>query len=88
MTPDYEEWLTVAPNPSKGTFEVSWGLSELENLEMTITNSMGQLILREMVDFGAGKKQLDLSDHPTGIYIVSIQGEDGLRQARKINIVR
>jgi hypothetical protein len=65
--------LFIYPNPGDGNFTVE----SSENMELLITNSLGQLIMKENLAFG--KNKLDLSKYPSGIYF----GETRLNNNRK-----
>lgn len=59
------------PNPSFGVFNLALqGIELTENDWVSVYNMQGQLILRQAL---MGNPQLDLSGHPTGLYLLDMK---------------
>lgn len=71
--------LTIYPNPSTGIFTL---VVERESFHMAyvITNSTGQAIAQGNL---SASQQIDLSNHPKGVYMIRITG-DNLLMNRKL----
>lgn len=76
--PSQNESLTIYPNPTNGVTTLDLKTSS----SITMTNSMGQVILNESLL--AGKQEIDLSPYPEGIYIVKITGNNTSKSIRLI----
>ncbi|PHQ55771.1 MAG: alpha-amylase [Lutibacter sp.] len=65
------ESIIAYPNPSNGIFEISVPVSQQEILiELYTVDS--QLISRETYSVQYGKVQIDIEDHPKGLYIAKV----------------
>ena len=72
--------LQIYPNPAKdGNFNVI--LSDSETAVLTIINQQGQIVYSTVVDNGFASINTNLE---TGVYIVSIQSENGLKKQKLI----
>lgn len=67
--------LKVYPNPSAGLFTVE-GVGELR-----VFNSVGELVLQAEID---GKRQIDLTSKPQGLYLTQLTGIGGTAVQRVI----
>lgn len=70
-----DDELTIYPNPSNSTTEISIQIKDKTDLKLELFNPMGQLIyvsLNKNITSGKYKKTLDLSGIPSGYYIVRI----------------
>ncbi|MGF1532857.1 MAG: GEVED domain-containing protein [Bernardetiaceae bacterium] len=72
--------LTLYPNPTTGTFNVQIPSNWMGALELTITNTLGQVMTRQM--YASIESQdmirLDLSAFAAGTYMVQLRTADGL----------
>ncbi|MEO6760092.1 MAG: PKD domain-containing protein, partial [Saprospiraceae bacterium] len=71
-------WLSqfrVYPNPNTGRFTVEMQGSAQQEIEFTLFNAVGQLVYREVADFGAGnlKQVLDCSSLPSALYHLRVR---------------
>lgn len=66
----------IHPNPTTGVFTVD--LKDLKVTRISISNLQGKLIRSTAVSADAISSRLDLSDQPSGIYLVHIHTQDGL----------
>lgn len=70
------ELVSIYPNPSSGSVVLDFGVRQLGPTELIITNLVGLEIRRTSMD-ARGKKQLDLSELPSGVYFISLYAESG-----------
>ena len=73
--------FSLFPNPNQGHFQIR---NAAPNAEVVVYNTLGAEVLRETTD-PSGNKQLDISNSPKGIYLVSIHGPAGV-QSRKLMV--
>ena len=68
------------PNPSTGKFTIKFYIKRPVTIELKITNSLGQEILREKLNKfkGSYNRQLDLEQYPTGNYHLQLRSEQGV----------
>ena len=76
----FDENILIYPNPSNGEFKI---LLPTDNAEITVTNTLGQQILKAQVTQNAMNIQID----ENGVYIVYISTKQGTT-ARKLIINR
>jgi photosystem II stability/assembly factor-like uncharacterized protein len=77
--------ITIFPNPSVGTVNVSVDLPAQAMIEIQVINSKGQIIFSEnQTANGLCRKQLDLSDQPAGVYFVKVQTGGKIVAAEKL----
>jgi hypothetical protein len=74
--------VTIAPNPSSGVFEVEFANGIAEKTSLMIYNVLGQEV--KSLDCARDDKTvtLDLSDYPSGVYLVKIANGDGVIEKR------
>lgn len=75
-------YVTIAPNPSSGVFEVEFANNIVAKTSIIICNVLGQEVLS--LDCARDDKtvKLDLSDYPSGVYLVKIIGDGGVLEKR------
>ncbi|WP_298767172.1 T9SS type A sorting domain-containing protein [uncultured Polaribacter sp.] len=73
-TIDLLENITAYPNPSKGNFEI-FVSSSLKNVDVEIYNIRSQLIEKRAYTVINGKLSVDISNRPSGVYIVKMNIE-------------
>jgi hypothetical protein len=73
------EQLQVSPNPSTGSFQVSYYAKEPGSREarVSVVNLMGQVVQQQLVALqaGIGKFEVVLQDMPSGIYMLHVDGD-------------
>ena len=75
---DFENSISVNPNPNNGNFEILINLIDFQELNLEIHNSIGQLILSENLNkIRSTKINYNLTDFPSGFYYLSIQSNFG-----------
>lgn len=66
----------IYPNPHSGSFWLE--MKSLEAEAMTIRNAFGQVVFRELGSWSSGSRtQIEVSDLPSGIYYLELEGEGG-----------
>ncbi len=72
--------LAVYPNPSRDIFNVSFVSDEVQNLEMTITNVVGEAIYTADLEQFVGQftKEVSLVTYPKGVYFLQITTDKGV----------
>ena len=74
--------ITLAPNPANDFLEVYFNLEKTMNIDLTIFNTMGQVILsKKTTSILRGVEKLDVSGLNAGIYMMQIS--DGTKQTNK-----
>jgi Leucine-rich repeat (LRR) protein len=68
----------VYPNPFDNAINIYLGSSEVENTEINIYSSLGQLVYTQSLKEHQDIYQIDTSKLPVGLYIVSIKTKDSL----------
>ena len=74
-----DKQILVYPNPAKDNVNFVFGL--YQNLEISIYNLMGEIILSDKYKSSA---TIDISNLPTGTYIYKITGENGFYEEGKL----
>ena len=74
------ENLTVYPNPSRGIFNVSFVSDEVQNIEISITNVVGEKIYTADLEQFVGQftKEVSLATYPKGVYFLQITTDKGV----------
>jgi hypothetical protein len=69
--------LQLYPNPTSGSFNISYHIQELAPLQVRVVDMMGKTILQKELPMAiTGVEELDLSGFPDGQYLVILQGGD------------
>jgi hypothetical protein len=71
--------LSIDPNPSDGNYVLNFFSEESGDLEVTVTNAIGQIVKRSTYYIHAGNslnEPMDLTDQLEGIYLVRITQND------------
>ncbi len=79
--------LDIAPNPSNGLFRVRAILDRFEDLQLNVLDQHGKLVHRQSFSGKQIQYNLDLSQQPSGKYILILQGKNG-SVVRKLEVVR
>ncbi len=69
------EHLSIYPNPTTGDFTVDLQAEPSEDLQITLLNALGQMVLQHnaALQTGAWKNTLDAGAVPAGVYLLQIQ---------------
>ncbi len=77
--------LQVSPNPSDGKFNVHLIGEAIDEMELTIYDVLGQVILRKAIDFEKGWFDGVIEiDGTSGLYWLEVSGEDHRRYVQKV----
>ena len=77
--------LEIYPNPSRDIFNVEFSTDEAQEVEIIVVNSIGQEIFNERVEVEDQYiKQIDLSNYSKGIYNLSFNTNQIIRNYRLI----
>jgi Secretion system C-terminal sorting domain/Ig-like domain CHU_C associated/Bacterial Ig-like domain (group 2) len=68
--------ISILPNPSSGFFEVSFVNGIAEKTKLSVINMLGQEI--QCIEYTINDKiiKIDLSNHPSGVYLVKIESNN------------
>lgn len=81
------ETFSVHPNPSKGIFNINIQTKSTEDLQLNITNLLGQRIYTESLsDVNKLNKEITLSHLEKGMYLVNIVSKTGITATHKVII--
>ncbi|MGC6428991.1 MAG: T9SS type A sorting domain-containing protein [Flavobacteriales bacterium] len=79
--------INIYPNPSNGSFNLDINRTESSDLELTIQNTLGQIVYSETLsNVSKLQKQINLSNLEAGIYTVTITDESKLSSSQKVII--
>jgi hypothetical protein len=72
--------LAAFPNPSNGSFTISVNTNEVSEMNVEITNLVGQVVYHsiEAINSGLNSIKIELSDLAEGQYIVKMSNEKGI----------
>jgi hypothetical protein len=70
------EWM-VFPNPIFDKFTINYnGINGLRNIEISISDVQGSIVLNKFMVISNGQIELSLSEYPDGVYTLSIRTGD------------
>ncbi|MCH8904253.1 MAG: T9SS type A sorting domain-containing protein [Bacteroidetes bacterium] len=77
---EFNASFEIYPNPNKGEFTIEIIITETENLELKISNGLGQIVFTERLNQITGnfKKQVNLNKYRSGIYHVQLITNKGV----------
>ena len=77
--------ISLYPNPSNGIYTLDLNFSDRKNLQLTVSNALGQTVKRdELVDIlGSYHTSLDLTGMSDGVYFLNLT-DGNLRYTRKL----
>ena len=69
------------PNPANSTVNVSFESAKESEVEITMTNFLGQVVLRDEMDAAKGfnNRKLDVTSLPEGSYLLQLTSEDEIK---------
>lgn len=73
---DYD--LEVYPNPAQNEFELIFLLTSIQDIEISLMNSLGQEISKNKIDdfIGQYKKIIDVSYLSKGVYFIQLKTDN------------
>ena len=75
---DISNYISVYPNPSTGIVNVYVGASNLGNMNVSVTNVLGEVISETKGNSSSQNKfSLNLSDQTSGVYFVKVKTDNG-----------
>jgi len=68
------------PNPTTGEFYVNFQSEEIQNIEVKLTNTIGEIIYFEDLGVFVGEytHRFNISEYPKGIYFLEITTDKGV----------
>lgn len=76
--------VQVAPNPSAGDWQLLFPETATETLHFDLYNMHGQRLLQGVIEQGARQQIIPGSEFPTGVYLLKIQGKNGVKPLKLI----
>ncbi len=78
--------VKVFPNPNNGKFTLNFTTEETQNVAITLTNTIGQVVYnRTYTGFtGNFNQELDLSGFSKGVYVATIETQHGKHNSRVV----
>ncbi len=69
-----ERSFRIYPNPSEGVFKLEFSSSLGEDMEIRITNMMGQIVLEDEIESFSGsyRKKLEMGAYRSGVYLLQL----------------
>ncbi len=69
-----ERSFRIYPNPSEGVFNLEFSSSLGEDMEIHITNMMGQIVLEDEIESFSGsyRKRLEMGAYGSGVYLLQL----------------
>ncbi len=70
-----DKFLSIIPNPNKGTFNITANLNKNQSYKISINNILGQIIFNEKIqtyNTSIYKKNIDISNFKEGVFILTI----------------
>lgn len=72
--------LSIYPNPNEGVFNLTMSTTDIEELEIKLVNTQGQIIYSKnsFDNISIINEQINLTNHAQGIYFLTITSEKGM----------
>jgi endoglucanase len=71
----FDEEIKMFPNPTNNFLKISLPIdAQIKNID--INDILGRLLLQKNIDNNLGEYNIDLSNMPTGIYLVNLKSQD------------
>ena len=75
---------TIQPNPTNGAFSVMLNRLSEQEVTINIINLQGALLDTQKTSYGTSSLDIDLSNYPSGMYLVSMLTATGERVTQKV----
>lgn len=79
--------LTIAPNPTQGTFVLDYSVAASSKAQIEIRDAVGRVVFTGHLEPGSASHSFDLGGLETGIYMISVM-ENHYKTQRKIVYVK
>ena len=79
--------FTLQPNPSKDASAIHINTSSNEDLEISITDLQGHIILKDKIQAKQNNYNLNTSEFASGIYLVTISNNQ-MKHSERLNIIK
>ena len=76
--------IEIYPNPSSGMFTIEFRSIIEKKSNISILNSIGNVVFSEELMIGESSKDIDLSELSKGIYLIELQTELGFYKKKII----
>ena len=77
--------LSVFPNPTSDVFRIEGTIETSQTAQIEVYNTLGQSVFSKKIEKTTTLQEaVDLSNYPTGTYIVSVRLENGTQQVQKL----
>lgn len=72
--------ILIYPNPSAGNFNISFENEEVQDVNYTVTNILGQVVYSSMINETEGtiNRTIELNDVADGIYSITVKTANGI----------
>jgi len=77
--------FAVSPNPSKGSFKISFDQAQIAPVELSFSDIQGKVIWQQVVQFSSREMQFDWSSFGPGVYFLKCL-QNGKHETRKLLI--
>ena len=86
---NFEASLSLQPNPNNGIFGVSMNFSKVQDVNLELFNSVGQIILtKKLSKISNSTINFSLADYSPGVYYITIRAEDGNSTTKRFMITQ
>ncbi|MFH1005109.1 MAG: T9SS type A sorting domain-containing protein, partial [Bacteroidota bacterium] len=66
------------PNPSDGNIFMHVDLPNINSIDVTIYNAIGEAVLSKKIIVPSGREiKLDMNNNPDGIYLIEVKTDEG-----------
>ena len=82
--------FNVYPNPSNGTFNLSYFSKDTDHLQIKIYNSIGEVVYEKYISINSGEQNFEINfdDVPESIYIIQLLNSNNDRYTKRVHIIR
>lgn len=84
-----ENQFTLFPNPTNGSITLSYEVLQMDQLDLTVYNTLGQEVYSKQVQISNASSSitLDTDEWGAGIYTMRIQGNGELIESKRIQVI-
>ena len=84
------EEMSIYPNPATDMASVNFSLTEISNVQITVTNALGQIVYTNnlgQLAVGSTSTNIDLNNLASGLYKVTLQAGNST-QTQKLSVIK